>query len=47
MNAQPQDSGEYQLRATNELGEITCKTVLNIKRKKLTTCGRSCDEFFR
>lgn len=32
MNAQPQDSGDYVLRASNELGEITCRTTLNVKR---------------
>jgi len=32
-NVQPQDAGEYQLRASNELGEISCKTVLNIRRE--------------
>jgi len=32
-NVQPQDAGEYQLRASNELGEVSCKTVLNIRRQ--------------
>jgi len=32
-NVQPQDAGEYQLRASNELGEVSCKTVLNIRRE--------------
>ena len=32
-DAKPQDSGEYVLKASNELGEITCKTVLTIARK--------------
>lgn len=33
MSAQPQDAGDYLLRATNELGEISCKTTLHVKRK--------------
>ena len=32
FNAQPQDSGEYILKAKNDLGETTCKTVLTISR---------------
>ena len=33
FNVQVQDSGDYVLKATNELGEVTCKTLLNVKRK--------------
>ena len=33
FNAQPQDSGEYVLKVTNDLGETTCKTVLTISRE--------------
>ena len=33
VNAQQQDSGEYVLHASNELGEVTCRTTLNIKRE--------------
>jgi titin len=31
FNVQPQDSGDYMLRAQNELGDCTWKTTLNIK----------------
>ena len=34
INAQQQDSGEYVLKAKNDLGETTCKTTLNIQRKR-------------
>lgn len=33
LNVQATDAGDYILRATNELGEVTCRTTLNIKRK--------------
>lgn len=36
FNAQPQDSGEYEFVAANEMGEISCKTILNIQRKYLS-----------
>jgi hypothetical protein len=33
FNVQVSDSGEYMLKAVNELGESTCKTTLNIMRE--------------
>ena len=33
FNAQQTDSGEYEFVAANEVGQISCKTVLNIQRK--------------
>ena len=35
FNVQPQDSGDYILKAANDLGECTWKTTLKIKRKYL------------
>jgi len=33
FNVQPADSGQYELRATNDMGEVVCTTTLDIKRK--------------
>ena len=33
FNVQPEDSGDYLLKASNEVGECTWKTTLNVKRK--------------
>lgn len=30
-NVQASDAGDYVLQATNELGEVTCKTQINVK----------------
>ncbi len=35
FNIQTQDSGDYMLRAQNELGDCTWKTTLNIKCEPL------------
>jgi hypothetical protein len=35
FNVQASDAGDYMLKATNELGEVTCKTVLNVQSKLL------------
>ena len=33
FNVQPEDNGDYILKATNEMGEATWKTTINVKRK--------------
>lgn len=33
FNVQKEDSGEYLFKASNELGDVSCKTILNVKRK--------------
>ncbi len=33
FNVQPEDSGDYVLKASNDMGECTWKTTLNIRRK--------------
>ncbi len=33
FNAQPEDSGDYILKASNDMGEVTWKTTLNVKRE--------------
>ena len=54
FNVQPADSGQYELRATNDMGEVVCTTTLDIKRKlcqwtlieeKLLECQK-CVNFF-
>ena len=35
-NVQAQDSGDYTMRARNDLGEVTCKTTLHVRRKLIT-----------
>ena len=35
FNAQPSDSGEYEFVAANEVGQISCKTTLNIDGKSI------------
>ena len=32
FNVQPEDNGDYILKATNEMGEATWKTTINVKR---------------
>lgn len=34
-NVQPQDSGDYVMRARNDLGEVTSKTILHVRRKSI------------
>ena len=33
LNTQVSDSGDYVLKASNEMGEVTCKTTLTVRRK--------------
>ena len=33
FNVQPQDHGDYILKASNEMGEATWKTTINVKRE--------------
>lgn len=42
FNVQPQDQGEYMLRARNDLGEVTWKTTLNIQREYLNHVCVNC-----
>ena len=41
FNVQPEDSGDYLLKASNEVGECTWKTTLNVKRKYSNINGMS------
>lgn len=33
FNVQPEDSGDYVLKASNDMGECTWKTTLNVRRE--------------